>query len=162
MLVVAASAREDPASSWTGTVRSEEGTPITGVTLVLRSEAANFTASSNAGGQFGFPSLPSGSYRLTLQANDRRIQFRQVLDFPPSRVSELVMSADGSVSLNPAAKADASGGATLSGKAVSAIPLNKRDFGQLLLLAAGTMTDANGTTNFTQQFAVNGQRGVEA
>jgi len=45
---------------------------------------------------------------------------------------------------------------------VTSIPLNKRDFSQLLLLAAGTMTDTNGTTNFTQQFAVNGQRGVEA
>jgi hypothetical protein len=32
----------------------------------------------------------------------------------------------------------------------------------LLLLAAGTMTDANGATNFTAQFAINGQRGVEA
>jgi hypothetical protein len=28
-----------------------------------------------------------------------------------------------------------------------------------LLLAAGTMTDTNGAANFTQQFAVNGQRG---
>jgi hypothetical protein len=45
---------------------------------------------------------------------------------------------------------------------VSQLPLNKRDFSQLLLLAAGTMTDANGATNFTQQFAINGQRGVEA
>src|SRR5205814_3234314 len=35
-----------------------------------------------------------------------------------------------------------------------------RDFSKLLLLAAGTMTDANGAANFTQQFAVNGQRGV--
>ena len=43
------------------------------------------------------------------------------------------------------------------------MPLNKRDFSQLLLLAAGMMTDlATGATNFTQQFAVNGQRGVEA
>ena len=33
--------------------------------------------------------------------------------------------------------------------AVSELPLNKRDFSQLLLLAAGTMTDANGATNFT-------------
>jgi len=32
----------------------------------------------------------------------------------------------------------------------------------LLLLAAGTMTDVNGQTNFTQQFAISGQRGVEA
>ena len=42
------------------------------------------------------------------------------------------------------------------------MPLNKRDFSQLLLLAAGTMTDTNGASNFTQQFAVNGQRGTAA
>ncbi len=54
------------------------------------------------------------------------------------------------------------GGEALSSQAVAGLPLNKRDFSQLLLLAAGTMTDTNGATNFTQQFAVNGQRGVEA
>jgi hypothetical protein len=47
-------------------------------------------------------------------------------------------------------------------EAVSELPLNKRDFSSLLLLAAGTMTDANGATNFTAQFAINGKRGVEA
>lgn len=45
---------------------------------------------------------------------------------------------------------------------MSELPLNKRDFSSLLLLAAGTMTDSNGATNFTAQFAINGQRGVEA
>ena len=53
-----------------------------------------------------------------------------------------------------------SGGERLSKKEVSTLPLNKRDFSALLLLAAGTMTDTNGAANFTQQFAVNGQRGV--
>ncbi len=53
-----------------------------------------------------------------------------------------------------------SGGQRLSKHEVSTLPLNKRDFSALLLLAAGTMTDANGAANFTQQFAVNGQRGV--
>jgi hypothetical protein len=33
------------------------------------------------------------------------------------------------------------------------LPLNGRDFGNLLLLAARTMTDLNRQTNFTQQFA---------
>ncbi len=56
----------------------------------------------------------------------------------------------------------ATGGEKLSSEAVSSLPLNGRDFSTLLLLAAGTMTDANGATNFTQQFAINGQRGVEA
>lgn len=54
----------------------------------------------------------------------------------------------------------ASGGERLSSEAVSSLPLNERDFSKLLLLAAGTMTDTNGAANFTQQFAVNGQRGA--
>jgi hypothetical protein len=57
------------------------------------------------------------------------------------------------------AASQASGGEHLSSSEVSSLPLNSRDFSKLLLLAAGTMTDANGAANFTQQFAVNGQRG---
>ena len=52
------------------------------------------------------------------------------------------------------------GGEHLSSEEVSSLPLNERDFSKLLLLAAGTMTDTNGAANFTQQFSVNGQRGV--
>lgn len=59
-----------------------------------------------------------------------------------------------------ALESKSSGGKRLSKKEVATLPLNKRDFSQLLLLAAGTMTDANGAANFTQQFAVNGQRGA--
>ncbi len=71
----------------------------------------------------------------------------------PRQVQELrVISAE-----EVAAKAG--GGEHLSSKEVSSLPLNARDFSKLLLLAAGTMTDANGAANFTQQFAVNGQRG---
>ncbi|MDE3180162.1 MAG: hypothetical protein KGM47_10960, partial [Acidobacteriota bacterium] len=55
-----------------------------------------------------------------------------------------------------------SGGEKLTGKEVAKLPLNGRDFGQLLLLASGTMTDTNGAANFTQQYAVNGQRGTTA
>jgi hypothetical protein len=54
----------------------------------------------------------------------------------------------------------ASGGERLSSEEVSSLPLNERDFSKLLLLASGTMTDTNGAANFTQQFAVNGQRGT--
>src|SRR5262249_21380439 len=58
------------------------------------------------------------------------------------------------------ASAQANGETTLSSAEVSSLPLNSRDFSKLLLLAAGTMTDANGSANFTQQFTVNGQRGT--
>lgn len=59
-----------------------------------------------------------------------------------------------------APESKSSGGERLTKKEVSTLPLNKRDFSQLLLLAAGTMTDTNGAANYTQQFAINGQRGV--
>ena len=70
--------------------------------------------------------------------------------------------AGGAPSGSSTTAAQASGGKRLSSKEVSDLPLNKRDFSQLLLLAAGTMTDTNGAANFTQQFAVNGQRGSAA
>jgi len=60
------------------------------------------------------------------------------------------------------AEGQASGGAKLSSEQVSSLPLNKRDFSQLLTLATGTTTDTNSAANFTQQLAVNGQRGTTA
>jgi hypothetical protein len=59
---------------------------------------------------------------------------------------------------NPSTSAngEATGGEKLSSQSASELPLNGRDFSSLLLLAAGTMTDVNGATNFTQQFAING------
>ena len=71
-------------------------------------------------------------------------------------------SANGTASGAAAGSAAATGGEKLSSESVSSLPLNGRDFSTLLLLAAGTMTDVNGATNFTQQFAIDGQRGVEA
>ena len=62
----------------------------------------------------------------------------------------------------PPAGGQGSGGTTLSSQQVSSLPLNKRDFSQLLTLATGTTTDANGAANFTQQLAINGQRGTTA
>ena len=66
---------------------------------------------------------------------------------------------------NPSTTSNAASGTSgekLSSQKVNELPLNGHDFSTLLLLAAGTMTDVNGQTNFTQQFAINGQRGVEA
>ena len=61
-----------------------------------------------------------------------------------------------------ATETQATGSAKLSSEQVSSLPLNKRDFSQLLTLAAGTTTDNNGAANFTQQLAINGQRGTTA
>ncbi len=81
---------------------------------------------------------------------------------PDSRTANIVLGSTGAISLSSAEQRGGTGGERLSSKEVSELPLNKRDFSQLLLLAAGTMTDTNGAANFTQQFAVNGQRGTAA
>jgi hypothetical protein len=55
----------------------------------------------------------------------------------------LTLTGQETLLLQPLANAqETTGGVDLSSQAVSQLPLNKRDFSQLLLLAAGTMTDA--------------------
>ena len=56
----------------------------------------------------------------------------------------------------PGSGSGTSGGEKLSSQSVSELPLNRRDFSTLLLLAAGTMTDANGATNFTSSLPSTG------
>ncbi|MBV9612701.1 MAG: hypothetical protein JO091_09515, partial [Acidobacteriaceae bacterium] len=111
---------------------------------------------------FHFAAVPAGDYRVAVHIGVHRLIDPEPLTLPFEGTAEIVVAARASVSHRLTVKEAAGGGETLTANAVSAIPLNKRDFSQLLLLAAGTMTDANGATNFTQQFAINGQRGVEA
>jgi hypothetical protein len=79
-------------------------------------------------------------------------------------VAQLTLLMDGDnprvVITQQVRESESTGGEHLSSGEVSSLPLNSRDFSKLLLLAAGTMTDTNGAANFTQQFAVNGQRGT--
>jgi Carboxypeptidase regulatory-like domain len=143
-------------------LRNGGGAGIAGASLRLASDSAKLTATTAEAGTFRFERVPAGRYSLTVEVSGRDARLPAVLDLPsalPSAV--LVLSAQNELSIETASQ-EATGGEQLSSKAVSSLPLNKRDFSTLLLLAAGTMTDANGATNFTQQFAINGQRGVEA
>jgi hypothetical protein len=122
-------------------------------------------------GYFAFATIAAGSYELSVKLAGKEWKGAAPLviggDGPIT--TSLQLSASGQVlqavalsKPTPSGKvaAPASGGEHLSSAEVSSLPLNARDFSKLLLLAAGTMTDANGAANFTQQFAVNGQRGV--
>jgi hypothetical protein len=158
--------------TWKGTLRSEAGAALGGAQIHLIGEHGESVADTNADGAFQFPNLPANGYQLTVVVAGIGHSYPQSLDLsadsPPVTI---VVTAKGTVTVTfekmaapsaPVANLKTSGGEQLSSQTVSAIPLNKRDFSQLLLLAAGTMTDTNGATNFTQQFAINGQRGVEA
>jgi hypothetical protein len=147
---------------WNGVLHDQRGDVIAGATIALHSAKTSIATTTAADGSYRFAALPAGSYRLSVTVRGKQFLSPRPLQLPVESAAELVLADDGSLFAGPASKSEASGGETLLAGSVSAIPLNKRDFSQLLLLAAGTMTDANGTTNFTQQFAVNGQRGVEA
>jgi len=148
---------------WRGVLRNPAGAPIPGWRICLAGNSSTAEAITGADGRFALDILPAGQYRLTIETGTRKFSYAQLIDLAPAAPPvELTLSANGEITLTVVKGPAGTGGEELSSQAVSELPLNKRDFSTLLLLAAGTMTDTNGATNFTQQFAINGQRGVEA
>ena len=154
--------QEQTTSVWHGYLRNSMSAPVAGAKVRLAG-AATAEASTAADGAFTLPALPPGQYKLTVDAEGRRVVYSQAIELKPATSVELItLSNRGEMEVSEQQQTGATGGVALSSQAVSELPLNKRDFSSLLLLAAGTMTDTNGATNFTAQFAINGQRGVEA
>jgi len=150
-------------SEWQGVVRNGNGTPVSGA-IVRLAGGSKAEAKTGIDGRFKLPPLPVGKYHLTIETDQHKVDYAARMELSAvSTAVTITLSADYQITVAiPNEQSGATGGEELSSKQVSQLPLNKRDFSQLLLLAAGTMTDANGATNFTQQFAINGQRGVEA
>src|SRR4029077_5462474 len=152
-----------------GVLRDGAGTPVRDAQVTLRAipNGNGFSGMTSADGQFSFADLPSGSYEVSVTAKEKTwhatkpvmikdgILVTAGLQLSSPEEARVVIREEGTSS-------QATGGEHLSSVEVSSLPLNERDFSKLLLLAAGTMTDVNGAANFTQQFAVNGQRGVAA
>jgi hypothetical protein len=151
------------AAGWKGVLRNAAGKPLSGATIELIGPSGHKDLSlTQSDGAFLFSQLPPSLFTLFVTVDGHRIAYPQPVSLETNNVI-LTLTGQGTLSLQAVvAESETTGGVALSSHAVSGLPLNKRDFSQLLLLAAGTMTDANGATNFTQQFAINGQRGVEA
>jgi hypothetical protein len=149
---------------WTGTLRDGIGQAIAGAVVRLQLADALATAKTAQDGRFTFPTVTAGEYSISVEYQGKTSTYIRKIQLPGAGLKTVLqLSTDGSLSLleDPGSR-ESTGGEQLSSKAVSSLPLNKRDFSQLLLLAAGTMTDTSGAANFTQQFAVNGQRGTAA
>jgi hypothetical protein len=161
--VISALAQQSGKAIWRGVLRNPAGAPIVAAKIRLAGSRATAEAVTGGDGSFQLAVLPAGQYRLTVETGGRKIDCAQPIELATDAASvALTLSARGEVTVTVLKGSTATGGEELSSQAVSELPLNKRDFSTLLLLAAGTMTDTNGATNFTQQFAINGQRGVEA
>lgn len=145
-----------------GIVRSTTGTPAAAAAIEFVRSGQRYAATATDQGRFAVANVSPGSYTIAIEYQGGTYRSKAPVAVRAATSIKLQLAASDIVEVEPEAEAEASGGESLSSKEVTAIPLNKRDFSQLLLLAAGTMTDTNGATNFTQQFAINGQRGVEA
>ncbi len=168
------------AASWNGVLTDGSGKPVGAAIIKLHAASGgrDYSATTAADGKFVFAEIAAGAYEVSVIAADKTwkaassvaIKDSATLSFAlqlpsPGRELRIIIGAAVAATV-PAtasagkASAQASGGEHLSSAEVSSLPLNERDFSKLLLLAAGTMTDTNGAANFTQQFAVNGQRGA--
>jgi len=151
-------------------LRDAAGKPVADAKITLRGSSGDRTyeAPTTAGGTFVFAGIAAGTYTLAAEAAGKTWVAAKPIVIAEGSASnlELTLSAqDQTLGVFVAGQPQGterkgSGGEHLSSAEVSNLPLNERDFSKLLLLAAGTMTDTNGAANFTQQFAVNGQRGV--
>src|SRR6266849_6621044 len=170
MFVFIPDLRSAAAPSWSGVLRDAAGSPVGGATIRLSASGSKeeYTVTTSATGQFTFVAVAAGGYTLTASEVGETWTAADPVVFKDGATltADLQLSAHGQVLrvtlMQNATSPQASGGEHLSTGEVSSLPLNERDFSKLLLLAAGTMTDTNGAANFTQQFAVNGQRGSAA
>ena len=146
-----------------GVLERSDGAPVRGGRVTLNSGLDPVEMTTTDGGLFRLPGLATRRYSVQVEAQGRKYLGSLLLDDPAAagRVT-LILEPDDTVQVTLSAAKAVSGGEQLDSKAVSEIPLNKRDFSQLLLLSAGTTADPSGAANFTQQFAINGQRGVSA
>ena len=149
------------ADGWHGVLHVAHDEIAEGARIRLVMGSSTAEATTDAKGEFQFPSLAPGEYRLSVDWKGRHAVAAQPITIAPDSAADITMSPQNSLIVTRGST-KGTGGEQLSSQKVSELPLNKRDFSNLLLMAAGTMTDTNGTTNFTAQFAVNGQRGVEA
>ena len=148
---------------WSGVLRDDHRRPIAGASVRVESGGHRATVLTTSDGSFSFAALAPAAYTVSVEYQGTTATCPQPVQLPRDASAVLELSAGGTLSIvDQAQTGQGSGGEKLSGKAVSDLPLNKRDFSALLLLAAGTMTDTNGASNFTQQFAINGQRGTAA
>src|ERR1700734_1483252 len=163
-------AQQAATTTWSGVVRTAAGQSVRGAKVTVSTTTGKKqSAITGSDGKFSIESVAQGPHTVTVQLTGHGPTTPLAVNISSASVVLTVSDQNVlSIAVNPQSASGVSNAASgtsgekLSSQKVNELPLNGRDFSTLLLLAAGTMTDVNGQTNFTQQFAINGQRGVEA
>ncbi len=163
LLLSGYAAAQTPAPAWQGILQNEAAQHTARATVILDAGNEHRTAVTDLNGSFIFDTLLPATYQVSVDVSGHLYRSSTLIKIPAQASAvTLTIRADEALIVGVEEEKAAAGGEQLTSKAVSEIPLNKRDLSQLLLLAAGTAADPSGAANYTQQFAINGQRGVEA
>jgi Carboxypeptidase regulatory-like domain/TonB dependent receptor len=136
-----------------GTVLDEQGAAISGASITLTNTATGrlFSGNSNSDGGFVFSALPAGAYRIEVE----KAGFSKGIDEGITLHASEVVRADihlkvGSVAQQVTVQAQNTSvntetsdlGLTIESKRVSDLPLNGRDFTDLIALVPGSVISA--------------------
>ncbi|MES1258669.1 MAG: carboxypeptidase-like regulatory domain-containing protein, partial [Acidobacteriota bacterium] len=138
-----------------GLVRDASGAVVAGATVTITNNGTNATRTvpTNAAGEYGFPSLPPGVYTIKVEKTgfktvlrnqvELQVQLSARVDFelPVGQVSESVeVKADAGL----LATDDATVGTVIENKRIEDLPLNGRNYLQLVSLAPNVSTGFSG------------------
>src|SRR6058998_3981426 len=167
-------------ASISGVIHDPTSAVIPGVTVTVTNPATNFvrTAISNDAGVYNVPSLQPGRYNMkvdlpgfrTITQNDVELQIQQSarLDFT-LQVGEVSQTVEVAGTAALIATENATVGTVIENKRIVDLPLNGRNFLQLVSLSpnvsfgfssAGQAGSRQGGTRSTQNIAVAGQRSM--
>jgi Carboxypeptidase regulatory-like domain len=163
-----------------GTVRDSNGASVGGATVTITNSNQNVvvrTVTTNEDGEFSAPNLSPSVYSVTVEASNfkKSVQTNVKVDVGQRRTVDAVLAA-GKIDEVVTVEADqvtidtvsATSGTVISGDQVREIPVNNRNWVQLITLAPGVSNDLAdqvyvGTTNpdgqaNTVNISVNGAR----
>ena len=174
VLTFCAAAWSQDTASVTGTITDPSGAAIPNAQVSVRNaeHGINRTTTSNGSGDFLFAALPIGSYDLTVQAEGfKKYEAKGIVLVIAQKARVNVTLEVGTISTevvvqgSQVAQVETQSsdlGNTISGKEISQLELNGRDFTQLVTLSPGVTNqsgqDEGGEGATTVAFSINGGR----
>jgi hypothetical protein len=162
----------------TGEVKDNSGANVAGAQVTIRNTSTNAsrTDQTNSDGLYVFPSLAPGSYEVTVEARgfktetrtniDLQVQQTARLDFT-LEIGQLNQTVEVSAAAAQLTTENATVGTVIEHRRIVDLPLNGRDFMQLIALSPNVTTgfgspqiaaNREGGTRATENFSISGQR----
>ncbi len=150
-----------------GSIKDANGEPLAGVSVTLSEQATNQkqAAMADANGEFRFSLLPPGTYGIEFSLSGYKTSRMRQMEVNVSEVPVLEATLEAGESVDVVtcecrvSAAAASTGTLVDQKTITAVPLNTRNFTQVLSMSSGSAADVNNAGTLgrgTQSVNING------